>query len=238
MYGFTLIELLVVIAILGILAGFVFSVGGSVMLKSQIKNTQGTILALTAACEQYRAVFDAYPNLDYPPTSPAYQGSNKAVISKGNTSLKYTEAEYKEFNKRLRFMLEDTVYVVDEIRHGPFLNQSLPKTNDESDNSDNTYMYADAWGNFLRICPGRDHTKDTPKGSDNKGKSDDPKYRTVYPIDIFSMGPNMTNDVDRSSDSTQLATKFSTNLAGYDDVVSWITEVRYVEQNYGAEVED
>lgn len=233
-HGFTLIELLVVIVIIGLLAGIVLSAAGSISLKSQIKNTQGTILALITACEQYRSMHDAYPNLDYP--SLGYPGSTAKQSADGTTSLTYSDAHYKEFNKRLRYMLEEKSYVIDEVVHEPPLGQSLPQVPDSGDTSPNKYMYADGFGNFLRVCPGRDHTLDTPRGPNNlapdKNKTNAllASRRSYFPPDIFSVGPNDTNDLDAGG--TQQITKFNTDTSGNDDIASWISDIKYCERNY------
>lgn len=224
--GFTLIELLVVVSIIGILGSIVLAVGNSMMLKSQIKGTQGTILTLVSAVEQYRAVFYAYPNLDYPPTG--YAGST-TVIS--NSSGKYTDDQYKELNKRLRYILEERTYTVDEVTHDPFISQSLSKIADPNDGSANRDMYCDAWGGFLRVCPGRNHNADSPVGPNfldpNYNKTNLPKDRIGTPLDIFSVGPNEANEVDINS-SDKKSTQFNTTDA--DDIVSWFLDTRYIEE--------
>ncbi len=257
LFGFTLIELLVVIAILGVLASIVMAVGSSVILKAQVKGTQGTILALVAACEQYRAVFEAYPALDFPGhcssiaagnptyTSADIGGANTNIISKETpTGLSdtdtYSNNNYKEFNKRLRFFLEERIYEIDDVRSGPFVTQNLVKTIDSADTvkTNNSYMYVDAWGNYLRICPGRDHRLDTPRGPNNlspdanKAVTLQAKNRKYYPLDIFSIGPDAENDVDKNG--TQFLTKFDTTASGNDDLVSWFLDSKYSEKNYGS----
>jgi len=235
-HGFTLIELLVVIVIIGLLAGIVLSAAGSISLKSQIKNTQGTILALITACEQYRAMHDAYPNLDFP--SPGYPGATgqQSVDVTTTTSAKYSDAHYKEFNKRLRYMLEERAYIIDEVTYEPPLGQSLPQVPDSGDTSQNKFMYADGFGNFLRVCPGRDHTLDTPRGPNNLAPDKNrpnallARRRSYFPPDIFSLGPNDTNDID--TNGTQIMTQFDTNTSGNDDIVSWIADIKYCERNY------
>ncbi len=224
--GFTLIELLVVITVIGILGSIVMAVGNSMMIKSQIKGTQGTILTLISAIEQYRAVFYAYPNLDYPPTG--YPGTASTI---SNTGGKYTDNDYKEFNKRLRYMLEERTYTVDEVTHDPFLSQTLSKVQDSSGGADNKDMYCDAWGNFLRIAPGRDHRNDNPVGPNfldpNFAKSRLPKDRIGTPIDIFSTGINGENEVDSNANNKD-TTAFNTTDS--DDIVSWLLDTKYIEE--------
>jgi prepilin-type N-terminal cleavage/methylation domain-containing protein len=237
--GFTLIELLVVITIIVLLVGIIFSVGGNIIQKAQIKNTQGTMFALISACEQYRAQFYMYPDIDRPPTG--YPGSSSAVITQGGSNT-YDDGDCKEFNKRLRFMLEEKVYLMGETRYGPFVNQNLPKVKDESEAVDaNKEMYADAWGNPLYVCMGRNHTGDNPKGPknypgiDSSGKDElgivtflptDTK-RAMYPPDIFSLGPNGVLNMGNGNSET--VTTFDTTAADMDDVVSWLLATKYVE---------
>lgn len=188
--GFTLVELLVVIAIIGILAGLVFSIGRGMLLKSQIKGTHATIIALSAACDQYRSVFYAYPDL-------------------------LATAPSNATNTRLRTLMEETVYTVDEVRHDPFISSPLPAENN---------LYIDAWGNPLYIGPGRDHSGDTPKGPNNLDPRQ-PTRRTGTPLDIYSAGYNSTLENGLTG-----ATATTWNSTDSDDIVSWLMDTKYVEE--------
>jgi prepilin-type N-terminal cleavage/methylation domain-containing protein len=59
--AFTLIELLVVIAVIGILAGLVLSTAGYIQKKSARSRAEAEIAALSAALENYKAEYGAYP---------------------------------------------------------------------------------------------------------------------------------------------------------------------------------
>ena len=225
--GFTLVEITVVIAIITLLAAIVFSIGNNMLLKAQVKNTQGTILTLISATNQYRAVFNAYPNLDHPPSG--FTGSNVNAITSPAANSSYSENDYKEYNKRLRYTLEDRTYTIDEVEHDPFINQTLPKM--EASDEAGEYLYIDAWDNFLRVCPGRDHSGDTPPGPNNLDQdyaaSFDTKQRIGTLPDIFSIGPNGIEDVQ----DTETTTKIDTTDTDFDDIVSWLTKTKYVEEN-------
>ena len=142
--GFTLVELLMVIAIIGILAGIVLSVGRGMVAKARIKSTHGTIMALTSACEQFKAIYYRYPNVG------TGEGEN---IGKNNNNQRLVHA-LEEFDPSS----SDS----DIVKQDPVLTQNLPKMV-----KGNNEEYIDAWGNSLRVEAGRDHSRDVPHGPDN-----------------------------------------------------------------------
>lgn len=209
--GFTLLELLIVIGLIGILAGIVFSVGSGMVTRAHIRNTQATVHAILSACEQYRHVFYQYPDLDAPPTG--YYDSTTSLTNGGD----YSDENFREYNRRLRFALEEKRYVVLEVKHGPFITQALPKTTEPADSSSssNREMYSDSWGQPLFVCPARDHTEDTPPGP----------TKTNRPPDIISLGPNNELNCGR----LEAKSIFNINADDADDIVSWMTSIQHVE---------
>jgi prepilin-type N-terminal cleavage/methylation domain-containing protein len=64
--AFTLIELLVVVAVIAILAGLTLSTLGYVNKKGAESRARSEVAALSAAIEQYKLEFGAYPRMDQP----------------------------------------------------------------------------------------------------------------------------------------------------------------------------
>jgi prepilin-type N-terminal cleavage/methylation domain-containing protein len=223
-WGFTLIELMVVITLIAILAAFVLSVGSSMSEKARIANTRGTVLAILSACEQYKAVYYLYPHLDRAPDDTNRNVNNMTFTSPVTGG--YTDNNCKEFNRRLRYMLEERSYIVDGrwnpatsetlregVSQGPFLQQPLPKdVKDVGNLKDDTYV--DAWGEELRVWWGRDHTDDIPVG---------PNYyssvRNRFPPDIWSFGSNHEDNCNGNAAGT--ATDMDTTNSDVDDITSW-----------------
>ena len=212
--GFTLIELLIVIAIISALAAMIFAVGHNIMVKAKIKDSQATILAISSAAEQYRSVYYRYPIIDTPvgiSYETTYASATTGTLINGGS---FSDTDFDEYNRRLRYMLEERTYIVGEKREGPFITESLPAENDR---------YVDSWGNSLRICPGRNHNGDTPPGPNCLDAN-----RENRPIDIMSSGPDETLSVGLSNSET--LTTFDTSSA--DDIVSWLMNTKYSEENY------
>ena len=216
--GFTLIELLIVIAIISALAAMVFAIGHNIMLKSKIENTHKAMLAITLACSQYQAVYYRYPVIDRP-VGIGYEAEYSGADS--NTRINgggFSSSDFDEYNRRLRFMLEEKTYLVGEKREGPFITESLP--NDRN-------MFIDSWGNPLRICPGRNHNKSTNKPL---GPNYYDAVRENKPLDIFSYGPDET--LDAGLTGSEIETDFDTTTGTADDIVAWLMKTQYSEKNY------
>lgn len=212
--GFTLIELLIVITIIAILAAFTIGITGSMRRKAITQQTKSTIEQLNGACKSYWNIYRNFPDLNHFPPGSAYPGKNKGAIAAWNDN------NMVEFNKRLRFYLEDIVYVENpgapkfaQKEHPPLIQGALPKVTDD------TEMYVDGWGQALRVWWGRDHTGDTPPGPRNYVKGDE-RYR--YLPDIYSFGDDQEDDVGGED------TKTTADLEadGFDDLVNWHAEVK------------
>lgn len=204
--GFTLIELLVVISIIAMLAALVLAVGSSMSEKARINGTRGTVFAISAACEQYKAVYYLYPHLNRAPNNTATPITFTADAGAYNTTL---AGACVEFNRRLRFLLEERIYTVDEVRHGPFIQQKLPKL--EGIYTDpNDDMYVDAWGEPLRVWWGRNHANDNPVAANYYNAA----VRNRFPPDIWSFGSNGNDDCVGDDVAT-------TMTSDGDDIASW-----------------
>lgn len=227
--GFTLVEILIVIAIISVLASMIVVMAGSVMDKARTQSTRGTIVAIMNGCEQYKSAFSLYPDVNQDMSAsigfnPAYSSSTAGqILSASATNI--SDANMEEYNKRLRFMLEDQVYLIDEVESGPFIEEQLPK--DESGEA-NLPLYIDAWGSFIRISPGRDHSSNVPTGPNNFRQNS----RGAYMPDVYSLGPNTLDSVfsfaaaGSSFQSTGAFTLEGEDPDGQeiDDIVGWFIE--------------
>lgn len=217
--AFTLIELLIVITIISIIAGFIVVASQSVRDKALIESTRATIMALMTGCDEYRAIFKVYPDIN---NSTTLQNNGYQAIGGDTTALdSFDEDDFAEFNRRLRFVLMDIKVSNDEEIDGDVLvSQKLPTVTADGvpaeNPGDNEELVADAFGNFLRVCPGRDHTNDNPQGPNNFNADN----RSFTMVDIYSLGANGQDDTDGFSDDD--STEFA--LIDSDEIVSWNIE--------------
>lgn len=225
--GFTLLELLVVMSIISLLAGLVLSVASGMRYKAMVTNTKGTIMTVLTACGSYHAVFYLYPDLLKPPQKKnATTTWTDWPVLTYPPAAHYTQANYEGFNQRLHYILEGNdkvggIYTIDEIRHGPFIQDKLPKVDVEYTDCTES-MYVDAWGQPLYVCPARDHSLDKPVAGPNYFNSAVPNH---YPPDIFSIGPDGVNQIDDEGSLSIGANTKALSSVGYkedmDDIASW-----------------
>ena len=213
--AFTLIELLVVITIIALLMGLILSVGSEMQEKAKKANTRGTVLTLATACEQYKAIYYLYPDLD---RAPKTLNTTTLLFTAFETPISgtFSETNCLEFNRRLRNVLEEFVYRVDEVRHGPFIEQKLPK-------DDDGLRYIDGWGEPLLVWWGRDHSA---AGNDPIGPNYyDTVRRFTYPLDIWSKATNATDDSSLTG-AEATATSLDATDSNKDDIVSWQSKTK------------
>ena len=156
--GFTLVELLMVIAIIGILAGIVLSVGRGMVAKARIKSTYGTIMALTSACEQFKAIYYRYPNVET---------GEGGCVGRTNNNQKLVHA-LEEFDPSS----SDS----DIVKQDPVLTQNLPKIL-------KVHMKVYRCRDSLYVEAGRDHSNDihvVPKYNEKN------QIFVGTPLDIYS----------------------------------------------------
>ncbi|WP_372366355.1 hypothetical protein [Candidatus Uabimicrobium sp. HlEnr_7] len=174
------------------------------------ESSRNIIMAIDYACEEYRAVFRVYPdvaNLHGTMNENGYPGDKK-VIDPVKT---FSDSDFKEMNKRLYFMLTKD-YEGDVFFQSSFL--QTPATSNNND--DASLMFVDEWGRFLRVCPGRDHSGDIPRGENRL----DEKHRWFEAVDVYSVG---LDGKDGYSLKSTTATKCNKNEV--DDIDNWT--IRY-----------
>lgn len=209
--GFTLIELLIVITIISIIMGMIVIASRSVTVKALIENTRGTIMVLDMGLAEYYAIFRIYPDVSDGATFSAatngYDGADAGndIGSIGNT-------QFQQMNKRLTFVLTGRRVSNDPEFDGEVLVQQKIPIKDDGDKE----FVVDAWGNFLRICPGRDHsaTGNIPQGPNNLNATE----RNFYKPDVYSIGNDQKDTVGGDFDKTAY------NSDTGDDIVSWFIE--------------
>ena len=91
--GFTLIELLTVISIIIVLAGLVIGTAGYIQQKAARARAQAEIVAISSACESYKAENGAYPMDSGSATSQLYPaGANVAYDPASANATTYQNA--------------------------------------------------------------------------------------------------------------------------------------------------
>lgn len=191
----------------------------SVREKALIESSRATIMALVSGCDEYRAIFKVYPDINNPVT---LQNNGYEAIGGDTTELSsFDDDDFEEFNRRLRFVLTDIKVSNDEEIDGDILvSQNLPITFpdgvDPDNPGDNDALISDGFRNFLRVCPGRNHSDDNPQGPNNF----DEDTRNLRMLDIYSIGADGIDGTDGNSDDD--STSFA--LIDSDEIVSWNIE--------------
>lgn len=219
--GFTLVELLIVIAIIAILGSITLGIMGISKKKALTLKTTSSIHQISSACQSYQKIFQNYPDLNYVDLSgikyPNGDSVYEATYLGATGTLSYSSSSMIEFNKRLRYFLEDLEFVENpkagwaKKKHEPLIQEKLGKKKDSA----GAEMYLDGWGNPLRVWWGRNHTTDTPKGANNLDSS----YRYRKPLDIYSTGLNKKDEIELGSNDTQTTVDFTANTV--DDIANW-----------------
>lgn len=214
--GFTLIELLIVITIISILAGFVIVASRAATFKALNESTRGSILTLTVGCNEYNAIFRVFPDINDQVT---LENNGYKDIGSASKQNNFNEDALKEFNKRLRFMLMDITSSNDEEIDGDVLvENAILISDDGTDGSgENDQLLGDAFGNFLRISPGRDHSGNTPQGPNNFN-ADNSAFNM---LDIYSLGTDQEDGIIDFSNDTSTE---NFDLLDSDEIVSWNIE--------------
>lgn len=160
--AFTLVELLTVIGIIGVLATILLVAGASVIRAQKASQTKGLLETLDRALDEYRHVYDRYPNY-----SRDRYAELQAVTNGGNYDTFAGESHPKQPEFALFYLQTRGVGVVDSLLQA--LPGDLVRTIGTLNDGTELVRVVDAWGTpILYIHPENDLAQGLYGTSPNK----------------------------------------------------------------------